>query len=95
MSKVKTKVEYFSARDKIIRNPSLNGFSSGYLVTAFTESREEGINLLVAKSFPTKPGKKKIAEVRKDGETILNRDVFVGQMAEILDMIDEEKKRFN
>lgn len=94
MNKVKTKVEYIKARDKICFSADKSDWRSGFLVTAFTEEKGEPIHLLSAKLFDQKPGKKKIAQVRKEGEVILMKESFAGEMAELLDMIDEEKNRF-
>lgn len=94
VNKVKTKVEYIKARDKICFSADKSDWRSGFLVTAFTEEKGEPIHLLSAKLFDQKPGKKKIAQVRKEGEVILMKESFAGEMAELLDMIDEEKNRF-
>ena len=94
VNKVKTKVEYIKARDKICFSADKAAWRSGFLVTAFTEEKGEPIHLLSAKLFDHNPGKKKIAQVRKEGEAILMKESFAGEMAELLDMIDEEKKRF-
>lgn len=94
VSKVKTKVEYIKAKDKICIDTESGSWRSGFLVTAFTEEKDEPVQLLSAKVFDQKPGKKKIAQVRKEGEAILMKESFAGDMAELLDMIDEERKRF-
>lgn len=94
MSKIQTKVEYIKAKDKICFSADKQSWRSGFLVTAFTQEKDGPLNLLSAKLFDEKPGKKKIAQVRKEGEAILMKESFAGEMAELLDMIDEENRRF-
>lgn len=94
MSKVQTKVEHVKASEKICLDADNKTWRSGFLVTAFTQENGGPLNLLSAKFFSEKPGKKKVAQVKKEGEAIIMKESFAGKMAEILDMIDEENRRF-
>lgn len=91
--KIKTKVEFFHREEKILKDEKGN-FVSGHLVTAFTASRSKGLHIIAGRVFNNEPTKEEVKGVKLSAVASVLKNSAIDGMAELVELIEEEKKRF-
>ncbi len=95
MLDVKTKTEFVKASDEVIRGAGGVGFVDGYLTSAFIVKDRNQVKILNVLATSRKPTKKQIKATRLKGREIAANENSSEVVSEIMELIEEEKRRLS